>query len=66
MTTKTTFIITVRAEDHPTPSAIRLRQALKILLRAFSLRAIDVREAGTTSTARPHNEQGQKAPERNE
>lgn len=44
MTTRETFIITIEAGDHPTAPAIRLRQWLKIGLRAFGLRVVDVSE----------------------
>ncbi len=38
------FILTLEAGKHPTPAVIRLRQILKLCLRAFAFRAIDVRE----------------------
>jgi hypothetical protein len=39
-----TYVITLRASKGTVPVEIRLRQLLKIALRAFNLRAVDVRE----------------------
>lgn len=38
-----TYIIELRAGKHPHPPAIRLRQLLKIALRGFGFRCLDIR-----------------------
>jgi hypothetical protein len=52
MTRRAVFILTLRPEPAGTDRygrepTVRLRGALKVLLRAFGLRCIDVREGGT-------------------
>ncbi len=45
------YTITIRAMPSNTPAAIRLRQLLKLALRAFSLRCISVTEITGDKTA---------------
>jgi hypothetical protein len=40
-----TFTLTLAAEPHPTPAHVRLKQALKLLGRAFAFRCVSVAEA---------------------
>jgi len=41
-----TFVVRLRPESHVTDAVHALRQALKVLLRRFGLRAVDVRTEG--------------------
>ena len=45
-----TYLIELRAEDHPVPSIIRLRKALKLMLRVLGLKVVSVRETAVTTT----------------
>jgi hypothetical protein len=38
------YTITLRAGQHSAPPAIRLRRLLKIALRSFAFRAVDIRQ----------------------
>jgi hypothetical protein len=45
------YIVTMKPEGAGPPGIIRLRRALKCLLRSFGLRAIDVREVSNGAAA---------------
>jgi hypothetical protein len=46
------FIVTLRPEPSEVPADVRLRRALKVLLRSYNLRAVDVRTGTAQSAAR--------------
>ena len=59
------FIVTLRALASPTPADVRLRQALKLLRRAFAFDCVQITEAPSTdpdgegrSTDRPAESAG--------
>jgi hypothetical protein len=39
-----TYVLTLRAEAGAVPAAVRLRGLLKVVLRAFGFRCVEVRE----------------------
>lgn len=43
------YVLTLKPLPSEVPSSIRLRQALKVLVRAFKLRAVDVRQISSVS-----------------
>jgi hypothetical protein len=55
------YVITVRSEGGGPPVEVRLRRALKALLRGFGLRCIEVRPVENTRPARSDALEGAKA-----
>jgi hypothetical protein len=48
-----TFRLTVRPEPWSTPVTVRLRRALKVLLRSFGFRVVAVEQVKVSQTADP-------------
>jgi hypothetical protein len=45
------YTLTLRAEGNGPPAAIRLRKALKVMLRSFGLRCILIQQIGTAQAS---------------
>jgi hypothetical protein len=55
MASREKFALVLQAEAWSTPAVIRLRRALKLLLRSFGLRCLDVREVKPDAPGERHD-----------